>query len=243
MNRFIFIIPFYNVRNFIKDCYESLLSQNNKNWIAIFCDDNSTDGTIDIIPKDERFIIKRNNNRVTALPNIHYGIMESNLNDEDIICILDGDDFLLRNDAIDIVDSIYNKNTNTLLTYGQYMWPNGSIGHCSAYTTDQFLNLRNGGYIASHLRTFKYKLYKQIEIQDPDLSCYIDKDNNFYQTCYDIAIMTPLMEMAGLDNIKFNPIPIYHYRLHPNNDHYLYASLQKNTEKEIFGKKPFNRIF
>jgi glycosyltransferase involved in cell wall biosynthesis len=241
MNRFVFVIPFYNVRAFIKDCYTSLLNQRNQNWIAIFADDQSTDGTTDLIPQDSRFIIKKTPHRMTALPNIHYAITDSNLNDDDIICILDGDDFLLRSDAIDIVDNLYKDGA--LLTYGQYMWPNGNPGHCQGYNAYTFLKLRNGGYVASHLRTFKYKLYKEILNQDPDLNCYKDSNGEYYTTCYDIAIMTPLMEMAGLENIRFNPIPIYYYRLHPNNDHYLYADLQKKTEHEIFAKSPFRKVF
>ena len=241
MNRCVFIIPFRNVRPYIRQCYESILNQSNKNWIAIFCDDCSDDDTISEIEKDSRFIIRKTENRITALPNIHYAIMESNLNDDDIICILDGDDFLIRNDSLDIIDLMYKDNT--LLTYGQYSWPNGSIGHCMPYTTQLFSNLRKGGYWASHMRTFKFKLYKEILNQDPNLTCFKDKDGNFYKTCYDIAIMTPLMEIAGLENIKFNPIPIYYYRIYNGNDHYLYGSLQKETEKEIFNKIPFNKVF
>ena len=241
MNKFVFIIPFRNVKSYIKICCESLISQNNKNWKAILCDDVSTDNTLDEVPNDSRFIIKKNTERITALPNIHYAIVDSNLDDEDIICILDGDDFLLRNDSIDIIDKLYTDNT--LLTYGQYAWPNGYPGHCIAYNETSFSNLRKGGYWASHLRTFKYKLYKQLLVQDENLNCYKDSNGDFYKTCYDIAIMTPLMEIAGLENIKFNPIPIYFYRLHPNNDHTLQGDLQKLTEKELFAKPPFNRVF
>ena len=240
MNKFVFIIPFRNVRSFIKQCYESLLIQNNKNWIAIFCDDNSDDGTIDEIPNDDRFVIKRNESRITALPNIHYGIINSNLDDEDIICILDGDDFLIRQDAIDIIDNLYNDDT--FLTYGQYIWPNGANGHCIAYTPQTFINLRKGGYWASHLRTFKYKLYKELLNQDPDLNCYKNDKGEFYTITYDIAIMTPLMEIAGFDRIKFNPTPVYYYRIHPQNDHFVDASLQKKVADEIFAKKPFKKM-
>ncbi len=84
-NRIIIIIPFRNVKNYIKQCADSIINQNYKNWKAIFCDDESTDNTIDYIPSDNRFFIKRNENRMTALPNIHYGIMDSNLEDNDII--------------------------------------------------------------------------------------------------------------------------------------------------------------
>lgn len=241
MNRFVFIIPYRNIRLFIKQCCDSLLSQNNKNWIAIFCDDNSSDGTSDMIPNDPRFVIKKNKERITALPNIHYGILDGNLQSEDIICILDGDDFLVRNDAVDILDKLYNDDT--LLTYGQYIWPNGAIGHCKPYDVSSFIDLRKGGYWASHIRTFKYKLYKELMVQDPELSCYKDKDGNFYTITYDIAIMTPLMEIAGFERIKFNPIPIYYYRLHDQNDHNVDGRLQRSVADEIFNKSPLKKSY
>lgn len=237
MNRFVFIIPFRNVKDYIKMCAESLIKQKNKNWIAIFCDDNSNDNSIKHIPKDSRFIIRRNENRLTALPNIHYGIVNSDLKDDDIICILDGDDFLFREDAIDIIDKLYQDDT--LLTYGQYIWPNGQIGHCKAYTEIEFENLRNGGYWASHMRTFKYKIYKELISQDPELNCYRDKNGEFFTITADVATTTPLMEIAGFKRIKFNPDPIYYYRIHPNNDHYIDPALQKQVADDIFSKEKF----
>ncbi len=240
-NNFVFIIPFRNVKNFIGDCANSILLQNNKNWRAIFCDDESSDNTVKFIPSDKRFTIRRNKTRMTALPNIHFGIMESSLNDEDIICILDGDDMLVRRDTLDILDKLYDDET--LLTYGQYIWPNGQLGHCKPYTPESFAQLRNGGYWASHIRTFKYKLYKEIMKQDPELSCYKNTSGYYYTVDYDIAIMTPLMEIAGFDKIKFNPEPVYYYRIHSQNDHFMEPTLQKDVEREIFAKPKFQQIF
>ena len=67
MNKFVFIIPFRNVKEFIKQCYTSIIVQDNKNWIAIFCDDESTDLTLDVIKDDEfvknnpdKFIFRKN---------------------------------------------------------------------------------------------------------------------------------------------------------------------------------------
>jgi len=236
-NRLVFIIPFRNVKDFIIPCVKSLLGQSNQNWIAIFCDDASTDGTSNIIPKDDRFFIRKNTTRITALPNIHNGIVESNLLDEDIICILDGDDFLIRHDAVDIINNLYQDNT--LLTYGQYVWPNGQMGHCKPYTREEFSNLRKGGYWASHIRTFKYRLYKELLVQDPELFCYRNNKGEFYTITYDVAIMTPLMEISGFDRIKFNPIPVYYYRIHQQNDHNVDHKLQKLVADEIFAKNKF----
>ena len=240
-NRFVFIIPFRNVKEYIKKCADTILLQNNKNWIAIFCDDESTDNTTSYIPKDSRFIIKRNEKRITALPNIHYGIVDSNLNDDDIICLLDGDDFLIRPDVLDILNNLYQDET--LLTYGQYIWPNGQVGHCTPYTKESFLKLRTGGYWASHIRTFKYNLYKELMNQDPDLSCYKDNNGEFYKITYDVAIMTPLMEIAGFEKVKFNSEPVYYYRIHQQNDHFVDPNLQKSVADEIFAKPKFNQVF
>lgn len=241
MTRFVFIIPFRNVTDFITNCYQSILNQNYQNWIAIFCDDASTDGTINKIPINSKFIIKSNKERVTALPNIHYGIIDSNLEDEDVICILDGDDYLINKDALSILNNLYDDKT--LLTYGQYIWPNGQIGHCKAYTQESFNKLRSGGYWASHMRTFKYKLYKELINQDPNLNCYKNSKGEFYTITYDIAIMTPLMEIAGFNSIKFNPEPIYYYRIHTQNDHFIDPLLQKSVADEIFAKSSFKQSF
>jgi glycosyltransferase involved in cell wall biosynthesis len=240
MNRFVFIIPFRNVKDYISQCAMTIKGQNYKNWIAIFCDDCSTDDTLSNIPKDDRFIIRTNDSRITALPNIHYGIIDSNLNDEDIVCILDGDDFLIRPDVLDIINNLYQEDT--LLTYGQYIWPNGQVGHCTPYTEDSFKNLRKGGYWASHMRTFKYKLYKELINQDDDLKCFKDRNGKFYTITYDVAIMTPLMEIAGFDRIKFNPEPVYYYRVHQQNDHFVDPTLQKSVADEIFSKPSFKRL-
>lgn len=238
MNRFVFIIPFRNVATFLPECAFSLIMQSYKNWIAIFIDDCSTDNSSDVIPKDDRITIIKNQTRVTALPNIHNGIMCGTLQDEDIICILDGDDRLYDVNSLESINQLYQSN-DPLLTYGQYVTSYGYMGHCAPYTPESFLKLRTGGYWASHLRTFKFKLYKEMMSQDPDLNCYKNSSGEFYTTCYDIAIMTPLMEIAGFDRIAFNPKVVYVYRLHSQNDHVVAGNLQKLDEKEIFSKTPF----
>jgi glycosyltransferase involved in cell wall biosynthesis len=239
-NRFIFIIPFRNTKLYIKDCAISLIQQNYKNWVAIFCDDASDDGTVENIPHDDRFIIKINHERINALLNIHKNIISLDLADDDIICILDGDDYLYRKDALNVINSLYKDDT--LLTYGQYLVNGNSIGHCRAYTYEEFDNLRNLGFWASHLRTFKYKLYEELTRQDPELECYRDKNGMFYSMCCDVATMTPLLEIAGFDRIKFNEHPIYFYRTHQNNDHNINANLQKIIEDDIFKKPKFKKM-
>jgi hypothetical protein len=72
------------------------------------------------------------------------------------------------------------------------------------------------------------------------LNCYKDNLGEFYKSCYD-GNYDPLMEIAGFDNIKFNPTPVYFYRLHEQNDHSVDPILQKNIADEVFNKNTFKR--
>jgi hypothetical protein len=44
---------------------------------------------------------------------------------------------IIVDSALDTIDSLYNDNT--LLTYGQYIWPNGHIGHVKNIPNMNFL--------------------------------------------------------------------------------------------------------
>ncbi len=241
MNRLIFIVPFYNVSRFINECAQSLIQQNYTNWHAIFVDDKSTDDSVAKIPFDQRFSLVQNRTRKTALPNIHNAIMNADLDDEDIICLLDGDDKLAKLDVCSYINDLYNYY-QPLVTYGQYITSEGWIGHCRPYSPLTFELLRRGDYLASSLRTFKFKVYKEILNQDPLLYCFKDKHGNMYKMTYDVAMLTPLLEIAGFDRVLFNPEPLYYYRLHNNNDHVINGALQASVANEIANKKKFNCV-
>lgn len=238
-HKLIFIIPFRNCFPYLKECAVSLINQDYENWVALFSDDKSFDYSEKAIPNHDKIFYHRNEERITALPNIHQAILRANPNPDDIICLLDGDDHLIGNDVMKLVNEMYQDNT--LLTFGQYQYSNGNIGHCRPYQEEEFNRLREGSYWASHLKTFKYKLYLEMMNQDPELSCYKNKKSKYFTMTSDIALMTPLMEIAGFERVKFNPKPVYMYRLHSNNDHMTDFNLQKNIEQEILSKPKFKK--
>ena len=241
MNKFIFIIPFYNVSEYITECAESLISQEYKNWQAVFVDDCSTDKSISKIPFDNRFTITRNESKRTCLFNIHNAIINANLDNNDIVCLLDGDDKLLNASVCTLLNDIYMRH-KPLFTYGQYLTSTNQMGHCSPINTFKFQNLRTKKlHFASHLKTFRYSLYKELMFHDPELNCFKDRNGEFYNMAADVAIMIPLMEIAGVANIYFNSSPIYYYRLHKNNDHAIDIELQRKLAGEIFSKPAFKK--
>jgi glycosyltransferase involved in cell wall biosynthesis len=163
--------------------------------------------------------------------------------DEDILCILDGDDKFLHPYALSIVNDIYTAHPNCLLTYGQYITSRGRLGHCREYTEEEFYNLRKQDFRASHLKTFKWKLYREFLNQDPSLLSYKNFSGDFFAISYDAAIMIPLMEIAGYSSIQFNKHPIYWYRLYDRNDHVINREKQLEIEHEINTKKGFKPVF
>jgi len=243
--RFIIIIPFYNAREYIKECIDSVFLQTYTNWIVVCTDDNSDDGSSDLIPDDPRIIKRNGGQRRRQLANIYEAIVHSGVeyDEDDVICTLDGDDRLLEPFSLEIVAEIYRGKPNCLLTYGQYVTSSGKPGHCKPYIRNEFDLLREKSFRASHFRTFKWKLYREFLRQDPEVLSYKDDKGDFFLMAADLAIMFPLMEIAGYPNIIFNETPIYWYRLHERNEHVVDRPLQQRTDKEIHRKPRFRAAF
>lgn len=241
-NKIVVITPFYNPGEFLEQCIATLLSQNYDNFHVVFIDDASTDGAFDRLPKDDlRVTIIKNEIRKTALENLHNAIM-NNCQKDDIVVLLDGDDWFPNKKVLSYINDFYNKN-DCWIMYGQSTWTDGRRGFASAYTESEFLNLRKSPFKVSHLRTFRAGLYQKIQEQDPEFSSMKDGSGDFYKMTYDVAIMFPIMEMAGYDKVKFNDTILYTYnRNNPISDDRINQKLQWDIHAEISDKAKFKKI-
>jgi glycosyltransferase involved in cell wall biosynthesis len=241
-NKIVVIIPFYNASSFLERCVNSVITQDYDNFQVIFIDDCSTDNSWDYLPhNDKRCVCIRNEKNVTALPNIHNAIL--NYCDTDDICVLlDGDDAFLKKNTLTYVNSFFEQN-DCWIMYGQFMFSTGGIGFASAYTEEEFKNIRKAPFRVSHLRSFKAGLYHKISEQDSDFSCMKDKDGNFYRISYDVAMFAPMLDMSPFEKVKFNNKPLYLYNFeNPISDHIKDQKGQTMTHMEIYNKKPFTKI-
>lgn len=241
MNKFIVIIPLYNVENWIKTNISSVLSQTYENYECYYVDDMSTDNSSKIIQQFESEKIKliKNKEKKFALRNIVEAIEIANPNDEDIIVTLDGDDWLARKDVFEILNENYKDDT--LMTYGTYIhYPDGTIpGNVVPYSQKVIKNksYREEAWRASALRTFKYKLWKNIDKEDLK-----DTNGNFYEMAWDLAIMFPMLEMAD-NRWKCIKDILYYYNLtNPINDHKKDRAKQIRLDREIRKKTKYNRL-
>jgi len=125
--RIVVVSPFYNAEKYIKACIESVAQQDYDNYVHYLIDDVSTDksfrvalDTIDALPAriKNRFILMSNETKQYAIGNQFYCF--NKVSDDDIVMLLDGDDWLVNNNTIfkyynDLYDQGYD------FTYGS-MW-------------------------------------------------------------------------------------------------------------------------
>jgi glycosyltransferase involved in cell wall biosynthesis len=242
-NRLSIVVPFYNPGAFLEKCVATLLSQKYDNFKIIFIDDCSSDGSWDLLPHDEANVLCiRNTERKTALENIHYAIM-NHCQPDDIVVLVDGDDWLPHKKVLTEINDIYNREGCKVM-YGQAAWTDGRRGFARAYDKETFANLRRTPFFVSHIRTFRANLYHEIGEQDPTFSCMKDADGNFYRMTYDVAILFPIMEIAGFENLYFNDTILYIYnRSNPISDDRVNQDLQTQIHHEISKKTPFKCIY
>lgn len=233
-NKFRIIIPSYNCEKWVGRCIWSVVNQNylkdeyKDRYSAVFIDDNSPDNTFGVVQNlmsecgDHKLnfrFFKRTKN-VGALENIVYGISTITFDDDDIIVLLDGDDALYSCDVLTHLNEIY-QDPNVLLTYGQYInESHRRPGNNRPLTisTREYRSITDRTnpmfWCTSHLRTFKYKIWKRV--QDVDLR---DWNGSYFKMSWDMAIMYPLIEMAGNHRIRCVDKVMYLYNdLNPIND-------------------------
>jgi len=243
--KFHFIIPCYNTEKWIPKTIECIRTQKNKNFTATIIDDISTDNTFSLIQKgikgDKRFNVIKNKTKNFALKNISLAIKAAPISDEDVVIVLDGDDWLPSTDVLNYLTKVYNEE-DVLLTYGSYEeFPSGERGvEPSPYPNEVIKNnsFRGDMWRASHLRTFKYKLWKQIDQKD-----LIDNDGEYYKMAYDQAMMLPMLEMAGQKIRYIDEVLHVYNRVNPLNVDKQKAQEQFQTMKRIRAKKPYSRVY
>ena len=241
-HQFKIVVPFYNAEKWIHKCIQSLQQQRYRQFECLLIDDLSTDGTSalvkQLIEKDARFKLKENTEKKYALQNIVEGIAAMECQPEDVIILLDGDDWLSSTHTLSHLATSYK---DSLMTYGSYVFhPHGFRGpEPSEYSPDVIDNnaFRQDKWRASHLRTFKYKLWEHLKLEDLK-----DKEGNYYQMTYDQAIMLPLLELAGAKS-QFIPEVLHVYnKENPLNVDKIKAQKQTAIAQEIRSKVPYERL-
>ena len=211
------IVPTYNSSPNLGKLIESVITQSNSDWrLHIICDTCSQSfeeaTQIAAFLEDNRINVIFNTTRKYALRNIVTTINETNLDDESIIAIIDGDDQLCDKDCFKYIsrqyedtiteDCLCEKGCSVLWT--GHKWDDRDLN------VSQFLPENENPYtfpwVSSHLRTFKRGLLKKI---NPDN--FKDDKGQWFKRGYDQALMLPILYYCYKNNLKTCYLPRISY--------------------------------
>ena len=216
VNRFTIVMPVRNAEDEVARSLYSIWSQTHPNWKIIIIDDASTDATLSEIerfqskfrlPEDKLKIIS-NQDQKFALPNIIRGIEEAD--ESDIICHIDGDDWLCDMDALSLINIRYETSPGIQALWTSHRWgfSHYNISGPLPRDADPYTH----PWVSSHMKTFRASAFRDI----PD-SNFRDKNNEYFQRVADQALYLPILYKSG-GNWFHEAITAYHYSIQVQKD-------------------------
>ena len=238
------IVPFYNVENWISKCIRSMKFQDHENFQCILVDDMSTDNTVETIKKeiadDDRFVLIENTDKKFALENVVEAIQVSNPESEHAIVILDGDDWLANASVLSRLNGAYD-DPQCLMTYGSYVaFPSGVPGCEPSRYPEDVINsnkFREDHWRASHLKSFKYKLWQNLNLEDLK-----NDKGEYYKYAYDQAFMLPFLELSAERTAYIQDILYSYNRSNPLNCDKVKTKEQHSCMLDIRKKRKYTRL-
>ena len=211
---FVFLTPAFNCEKEIKRTLFSMISQSYDSWRAVFVDDVSDDQTGQVIEDIAKSLdlggrvkVVRRKEKFGETRNTLEEIKE--IDDNEVVCRLDGGDWLTENDTLFYMDEIYRKYDPGVV------WTN----HRWSYTSNNIsapLNLKEGQtvyehpWVSSHLKTFRAKHLKVIPKKN-----FLDENGDWIMIGCDQAVFLPMMHMCFQEkrNLVHFPLVCYHYNI------------------------------
>lgn len=181
------------------------------------------------------FTLVNNTSRSGALSNLYRATRSCG--DDDIVLTLDGDDWLSDNMVLKRLNAVYGSG-EIWMTHGTLIeYPHMSVTWCEPVPPELIeRNEVRQFKCPSHLRTYYAWLFKKIALED------LLYDGKFFPVTGDMAIMFPILEMAG-ERHAFIEEPNYVYNMsNPINDHKVQQDLQNEMDRYIRSKKPYPRL-
>lgn len=216
-NRFVFIAPAFNADQTIQRMLWSIAGQTYQNWKVIVIDDMSTDSTAMAVESFaymtassncflpinhiEQFQLITNTEKKWEVANVLQGI--ALCDDNDIICRIDGDDWLTDLDALHMINETYKQhNLDALWTAHRWAYSDKNISGPMSQGADPYKH----PWVSSHLKTFRKRLLNDVKDEN-----YRAEDGGYVKRAGDQAIYLPVLHNAK--RYGFLPRVCYHYTI------------------------------
>lgn len=236
-NRFVFVVPCYNAEKTIEKMLQSVFMQTYENWLILIRDDMSTDNTLDkiydvccssgvdlqVIEDEEDYVgpgkvyLWANTEKFWEIRNVLEMIKSDYVKEDDIICRLDGDDFLSDLYALEDIDLIYRKSGADVV-YSGHAWTGTEqiVDHGNNIMSVNRQNISapypagadpyDHPWVTSHFKTFRKDLLDDVKDEN-----FRAADGEYFKRIGDQVIMLPALKNA--EKVVFFPKSIYSYNI------------------------------
>ena len=132
---------------------------------------------------NKHFIENKTKKRLYALKNV-CRILDSFKEDDCIIGIIDGDDYLWGNDCLKNIENEYHSGFGCVWTANE--WEGLGLNHSGPLNDD--VDVYSHPWVSSHFKTFLLSDYKQIPKKN-----FKNLEKKWFEACYDQALMLPII--------------------------------------------------
>lgn len=201
------VIPCYgdasdNFDNLIKSINNQIVEDDVE---CFFAEDKISSNFKDLLKSlsgNNKFIENKRGERLYALKNV-CRVLDSFKDDDCIIGIIDGDDYLWGNNCLQNIKNEYDAGLDCVWTANE--WEGFGINH-SGPLNDSFDDVYAHPWVSSHFKTFKLSDYKSVPKKN-----FKNLDGNWFEACYDQALMLPILHNVLKRNGKTKYINKVHY--------------------------------
>ena len=204
----------WNCYEYVSMCLDSIAlasSRLSHRPLITLVNDGSTDSTgsnIEMHPLSDHATLLTNQSQMGAAYSRHTAIVRDNCA-ESVVVLVDLDDWLLP-DSLSVVESIYRDSPETLATFGNWLDESGRRNPQGFYAPDDIdagRHRRIRPFNGTHLRTFRRRLYNQVDVDDLK-----DSKGNWLRICTDAAVVFPVLDQCYGSQVRWVDAPIYVYR-------------------------------
>jgi len=237
----VILTGFYNAEEYIERAIGSIMGQSYTDYTCYITHDLSTDKSVEIvkalIKDDPRFILVADSDKKLYQAGNFDKVIRNNPNidDNEILIEVDGDDFLPDSKVFQRIHDLYSDD-NVWIANGSFRYSTGAMGFSSKQ--ENFDNLRAANFTASHIRTWRAFLWRAIKEEDLK-----DENGDYWQWSGDLCFMYPMLEMSGEEHYRFMTEVNYVYNAdNPINEHKVDMSMVNNHASRIRAKAKYEKL-
>ena len=221
--KLVIVSTFWNSEKYVADCIKSIKNQYYTEFVAYMVDDMSTDNSYNValeaIDGDERFILIKNTEKKYKTKNFIDVINNPDIDWDDVIIEIDGDDQLSDNFVLGLINKIYT-NEDIWICGSKWMDKNGVVGNYGKFNADK---ARIKSWNFSHMRTYRAFLFRMIKEE------HLMYEGEYFKAGCDIGAGIPMLEMAGDAHFYYLDQVTYIYTWHDNQSYSSTNSFGDNT--------------